>query len=89
VTRKRTKTREELAAIVMERMSGLPECRVVTGVVIAPVLIPKPGHANWHAAFTTKDRQGVPPGRLAHRNRSCRRIRFGLRVKGAAIADTI
>jgi hypothetical protein len=61
VTRKRTKTREELAAIVMERMSGLPECRVVTGVVIAPVLIPKPGHANWHAAFTTKDRQGVPP----------------------------
>jgi hypothetical protein len=60
VSRKPTKTREELAAIIVDRMKRLPECGAVTGDVIAPVLIPKPGYANWHAAFATKDKQSVP-----------------------------
>jgi hypothetical protein len=60
MTSKPTKTREELAALIMDRLNGLPECRVVTGVVIAPVPSPEPGHANWHADFTAKARQPVP-----------------------------
>jgi hypothetical protein len=60
VTRKPTKTREELTAYVLALLRASPECGAVTGVVIAPVLILKPGYANWHAAFTTKDKQSVP-----------------------------
>jgi len=45
VTRKPTKTREELAAHVLKLLRASPECSVVTGVVIAPVLPPKPGYA--------------------------------------------
>jgi uncharacterized protein DUF4158 len=60
MTGKLSKSREELAAIVMDRLKSLPECHAVTGVVIAPVLRPKPGYANWHAAFTVKAKQAVP-----------------------------
>jgi hypothetical protein len=56
-----SKTREELTAHVLALLRASPECAAITGVVIAPVLIPKPGHANWHAAFTTKDKESVPP----------------------------
>jgi hypothetical protein len=45
---------------VLALLRASPECSAVTVVVIAPVLIPKPGYANWHAAFTMKGRQNVP-----------------------------
>lgn len=61
MTRKPTKTREELTDHVLALSRASPECSVVTGVVIAPVLILKTGYANWHAAFTTKDKRNVPP----------------------------
>jgi hypothetical protein len=60
VIRKPTKTREELTAHVLTLFRASPECSAVTGVVIASVLIPKPGYANWHAAFTMKGRENVP-----------------------------
>jgi hypothetical protein len=60
VTSKPTKTREELAARVLSLLRASPECSAVTGVVIAPVLHPKPGYANWHAAFTLRGRESVP-----------------------------
>jgi hypothetical protein len=59
VTPKPTKRREELAAHTLTLLSASPECSAVTGVVIAPVLHPKPGNANWHAAFTMHGR-GAP-----------------------------
>jgi hypothetical protein len=60
MTSKPTKTREELAATILALMKASPECRGVSGVVIAPVLRPKPGHANWHAAFTIQGKESVP-----------------------------
>jgi hypothetical protein len=60
VNGKPTKTREELAAIIMERLKAQPECGKITGVVIAPISQVLPGAANWHAAFTTQGKTGVP-----------------------------
>ena len=60
MTGKPTKTREELAASILARMKASPECREVSGVVIAPVLKPKAGHANWHAAFIIRGKERVP-----------------------------
>jgi hypothetical protein len=60
VTKKPTKTREELSALVMEQLRIFPQCRPVTGVVIAPVLRPDGRHPNWHAAFTMAGRREVP-----------------------------
>jgi hypothetical protein len=60
VTRKPPKTREELAAIVLARMNDFPGCYAVSGTVIAPVLTPKPGFANWHMAFTARGTESVP-----------------------------
>jgi hypothetical protein len=57
---KPTKTREELAAAVLALVKASSECRKVSGVVIAPVLKPKPDHANWHAAFTMQGKESVP-----------------------------
>ena len=57
---KPTKTREELAAAVLALLKASSECRGVSGVVIASVLKPKPGHANWHAAFTMQGKESVP-----------------------------
>jgi len=58
--RKPTKTREELAAAILALMKTSSECGGVSGVVIAPVLKPRPGHANWHAAFTMQGKESVP-----------------------------
>jgi hypothetical protein len=60
MTGKPTKTREELAAAVLALVKASSECHGVSGVVIAPVLRPKPGQANWHAAFTMHGRASVP-----------------------------
>lgn len=63
---KPTKTREELTAHVLALLRNSLECSAVTGVVIAPVLIPKPGYANWHTTFSMRGRASVPQS-LAHR----------------------
>jgi len=60
MTDKPTKTREELAATILALMKASPECHGVSGVAIAPVLKPEPGHANWHAAFTMQGKESVP-----------------------------
>jgi hypothetical protein len=60
VPHKPTKTREELAAHLLALLRASPECRAVTGVVIAPVLRPQAGYANWHAAFTMHGQESVP-----------------------------
>lgn len=60
MSHKPTKTREELAAHVLGLLKASPQCRAVTGVVIAPVLCPKAGYANWHAAFTMQGQESVP-----------------------------
>ena len=60
MTLKPTKTREELAAHISTLLRASPECGAVTGVVIAPVLHPKAGYANWHAAFTMQGQESVP-----------------------------
>jgi hypothetical protein len=59
-TKKPTKTREELSTAIVERLKSSPECHLVTGVVIAPVLRRDASHPNWHAAFTMKGRRAVP-----------------------------
>jgi hypothetical protein len=58
--KKPTKTREELSALIVRRLKNYPECRLVTGVLIAPILRPEGSHPNWHAAFTMAGRQEVP-----------------------------
>jgi hypothetical protein len=60
MTKKKTKTREELSALIKAQLGNFPECRSITGVMIAPVLRPDGRHPNWHAAFTTTKRQEVP-----------------------------
>ena len=60
MTRKPTKTRDELAATILALTKASSECRAVSGVVIAPVLKPKQDHANWHAAFTMRGKESVP-----------------------------
>jgi hypothetical protein len=55
-----TKSREQFSGAILARLSDFPECRAVTGVVIAPVLRPDASHPNWHAAFTMKGRNAVP-----------------------------
>ena len=60
MTRKPTKTPEELTAHALTLLRASPECSAVTGVVIVPVLHPKPGCANWHVAFTMHARESVP-----------------------------
>jgi hypothetical protein len=58
--KKPTKTRDELSALIAQQLKNYPECRLVTGVVIAPVRRPDGSHPNWHAAFTMAGRQEVP-----------------------------
>jgi hypothetical protein len=60
MTKKPTKTREELSALIVARLRNFPQCRSITAVVIAPVLRPDGRHPNWHAAFTTASRHQVP-----------------------------
>ena len=60
MTGKPTKTREKLATTILALMKASSECRGVSGVMIAPVLKPKPSHANWHAAFTMQSKESVP-----------------------------
>ena len=58
---KLSKTREELASLITERLKSRPECAEVTGVAIAHVVKIANDRPNWHAAFTTVDKRAVPP----------------------------
>jgi transcriptional regulator with XRE-family HTH domain len=57
---KQTWTRDQLAAAILERLKSFPECRVVTGVAVAPVVKATEGDPNWGAAFTIASGRAEP-----------------------------
>ncbi len=60
MSKKPTKTKEELAALINEWLKSHPECDRVTGVAIAHVVQIADDRHNWHAAFTMADGDAVP-----------------------------
>ena len=60
VRQRPTQTREELAALIMDRLKARADCAQVIGVVIAPIQRTRSAAANWHAAFTTQAKAPVP-----------------------------
>jgi len=67
---KPTRTRDELVALIMERLKSHPDCAKVTGVVIAPIPRALSATANWRQRSRRKRKRGcrAPQGKLGARS---------------------
>ena len=64
MSKKRTKTKEELSSLITEWLKNRPECAGVTDVAVAPMVRVSDDSPNWHAAFIMAEGDAVPEAAL-------------------------